>query len=129
MNNQLRPIRITLSLILLIHTGCATHLYTPDFNEIYGRSAKHQDLDRNPVIVIPGILGSKLKDVETGKDVWGAFSGAYADPKTDEGVRLFALPMQEGAPLKDLTDGVRPAGALDKVSLNLFFFFSWKCLP
>ena len=33
------------------------------------------DDQRNPVIVIPGILGSRLVEESTGKVVWGAFAG------------------------------------------------------
>jgi pimeloyl-ACP methyl ester carboxylesterase len=69
--------------------------------------------------VIPGILGSRLEDEETGRVVWGAFGGDFADPGQPAGARLLALPMAPGAPLAELRDRVRPAGALDRVRVRL----------
>lgn len=57
----------------------------PDLKSIYTRSAQYHGVDRNPVIVIPGILGSKLKDDSTGRIAWGAFTGTYISPNTPEG--------------------------------------------
>jgi len=48
---------------------------------------------RNPVVVIPGLLGTRLVDPDTGQVVWGAFGGGAASPKTPEGMRLLALPL------------------------------------
>lgn len=91
----------------------------PKLAQIYDRAAKHHDAQRNPVIVIPGIMGSKLIDTETQAIVWGAFSGQYANPQTTKGVRLLSLPMRRGAVLADLQDGVVPDGALDRVNISL----------
>ncbi|MBK7975502.1 MAG: hypothetical protein IPK07_20205 [Deltaproteobacteria bacterium] len=91
----------------------------PDLDGLYSRAAAFEYPERNPVIVIPGILGSKLVDAATGTIVWGAFGGGAADPETPEGARLVALPMREGAPLEALTDEVRPAGALDRVKIDV----------
>ncbi len=99
-------------------TGCESHLRPPDLGGLYSRSAREHQT-RNPVIVIPGILGSKLVDSESGRVVWGAFSKGYANPQTPDGARLVALPMREGVPLSELKDGVRPAGVLDRVRLDL----------
>ncbi len=113
--------RILFAFVLLIATafGCATPIHAPDLGELYSRSAKEHDEGRNPVIVIPGILGSKLTQTGTGRVVWGAFSGGYADPRTPEGARLFALPMKEGYSLADLRDDVVPNGVLDRLKVNL----------
>jgi pimeloyl-ACP methyl ester carboxylesterase len=77
--------------------------------------------ERNPVIVIPGILGSRLLDAESGQIVWGAFGGGSIDPSTPEGARLAALPMEEGKPVTQIRDSVVPDGALDRFNLNLWF--------
>ncbi len=77
------------------------------------------DEARNPVIVIPGILGSRLVDEPTGTVGWGAFSGEYANPADPAGARLLAHPMQPGAPLSALRDTVVPDGALDRVKVNI----------
>lgn len=99
--------------------GCAAKHKTPDVGGIYNRAAQMHDTDRRPVIVIPGILGSKLADAETGQVVWGAFGGGAADPETPDGARLVALPMREDAMLAELTDGVEPTGVLDSITVNV----------
>ena len=83
--------------------------------KIYEQSAQYHLPDRNPIIVIPGILGSSLVDDESGKTVWGAFRAEYADPKTAEGARLVALPL-EG---QDHVGNVQPDGVLESLKLNL----------
>jgi hypothetical protein len=99
--------------------GCATPLRIPDLGGIYNRSARHVDAGRNPIIVIPGILGSRLRDRETGRLVWGAFVADYANPARPDGARLLALPMREGAPLAELRDGVEADEVLDRVRVSL----------
>jgi lecithin:cholesterol acyltransferase len=110
-------LRITALLCLAGLLGCSAAL--PDLGGLYNRAAEFDDLTRNPVIVIPGVLGSKLVDRASGRTVWGAFSGEYADPETDEGARLVALPMAEGRPLSELRDQVTPDGVLDSVRIRL----------
>lgn len=101
--------------------SCAKAQYNPpDLGGIYTQAAMRSHIDGNPVIVIPGILGSKLRDSETGQLVWGAFDGGEADPETPEGARLIAIPMKEGVPIDELTDSVRSDGALDRVRVKLF---------
>ena len=61
--------------------SCAkTQVAPPDLGGIYTQAAMRSHEVGNPVIVIPGILGSKLRDSETGQLVWGAFDGGEADP-------------------------------------------------
>ena len=112
-------------LLLLVTASLAlgsctrTKLKGPDLGEIYNRAAQYHRSDRNPIIVIPGILGTRLVDDGTGKTVWGAFTGEYAKPRTPEGARLVALPMHEGASLAESVDGVRPDGVLDRVQVRV----------
>ncbi len=114
-----------MSIFLIVSTECTAAPKSADLDVLYTRSVGTYEIkngydkpQRNPVIVIPGLLGSRLKDSETGTLVWGAFSGKYADPGTKKGARLAALPMQEGVPLKDLKDTVVPSGALARLDLN-----------
>jgi len=100
--------------------GCRSVGMLPDLGGIYDRAAQHHDAERNPVVVIPGLLGSSLRDEATDTIVWGAFSGRFARPQTPEGARLFALPMRAGAKLAELTDDVRSDGALERIELRLF---------
>ncbi|NBC16987.1 MAG: hypothetical protein GVY18_06680 [Bacteroidetes bacterium] len=105
--------------LVLALAGCAPRQPEPDLPALYNRSAQYHGPERNPVILIPGITGSKLRDTTSGTLVWGAFSGDFADPETPEGARLFALPMQRGAPLQTLTDSVDADGALDRVQVDV----------
>ena len=99
--------------------GCSTSLKPPDLAALYNRSAQYHGPERNPIVVIPGILGSRLKDLETRSTVWGAFGGDFADPGTTEGARTMALPMREGVDLRALRDGVVPDGVLDRIKVRL----------
>ncbi len=90
-----------------------------DLNSLYARSAQYHGPERNPIIVIPGILGSVLVENETERTVWGAFKRQTADPRTSEGMRLLALPIAADTPLNRLRDDVRPNGVLDQVRLSL----------
>jgi hypothetical protein len=106
--------------LCIIAAGCATHLRAPDLNNLYDRAAQHHDPWRNPIIVVPGLLGSRLTEPESGKIVWGAFGGGAANPRRADDARLIALPMQMGAPLDELRDEVKPDGALDGIKIRLF---------
>lgn len=107
-------------LLVFVAQGCARIAPLPDLHGLYTAAAQRHEPWRNPIIVIPGILGSRLRDAETKRVVWGAFVGDYADPRTAEGARLIALPMGLGLPLSELRDGVEPDGALDRLRLSIF---------
>lgn len=106
---------------LLLSAGCATELLSnrPHLGQLYDRSAQSHGFERNPVIVIPGLTGSKLIDEASGRVVWGAFSGDYARPKRAADARLIALPMEHGRPLNELHDQVRSAGVLDLLTVKV----------
>lgn len=106
-------------LVAMVSAGCATTENMPPIAELYSEAAKYHEIERNPVIVIPGILGSRLEDDASGRVVWGAFSGKYANPETADGARLVALPMALGRPLRELRDDVQPVGVLDSLELSL----------
>ncbi|MBI3468676.1 MAG: hypothetical protein HY000_37210, partial [Planctomycetes bacterium] len=99
--------------------GCAAQRPAPDLGGIYNQAARHHDAQRNPVILIPGVLGSKLTEARTGRVVWGAFAGDYANPQTPAGARVAALPMREGSPLSELRNNVVPNGVLDRLKVKL----------
>lgn len=91
----------------------------PDLGDIYNRVAQAADKDRNPVIVIPGILGTRLVDEKSGDIVWGEFGGDGIDPNSDHGARMFALPMEPGKPLSDIPSRVKPDGALSTLKVRI----------
>jgi hypothetical protein len=68
-----------------------------------GSSATRRDgRPPNPVVVIPGLLGSRLVVPGSGRSVWGDFEHGVTDPRTVEGAGLFAFPMELGVPLHRL---------------------------
>ncbi len=104
----------------LFLVGCATKPKAPDLSAVYGQSAQYHDPWRNPVMVIPGILGSKLVEEDTGVVAWGAFGGGAANPQKPDGARTISLPMEEGKSLFELRDNVVSDGALDRIRIKLF---------
>lgn len=106
---------------LVLVTGCKTGLLPnrPDLGLLYSRSGQSHGPDHNAVIVIPGLTGSKLIEGATGRVVWGAFAGDYAKPERPADARLIALPMREGAALRELLDDVRSAGVLDRLRVKV----------
>ena len=104
----------------LLTSGCGAPTRLPDLGQIYNQVARHHDETRNPIIVIPGIMGSRLVDAETGTVVWGIFGGNYADPDTTEGARSLAFPMREGVRLAALRDDNVPDGVLDRIRVKVF---------
>jgi hypothetical protein len=107
--------------VLSLCGGCAAPGRVPDLGGLYDRAAMQEAPPRNPVIVIPGILGSRLVDEPSGRLVWGAFAGEYANPEAPDGARLVALPMRPGASLAELRDEVRPDGALDRLKVDFLW--------
>jgi pimeloyl-ACP methyl ester carboxylesterase len=91
----------------------------PEFSLLYTPAARHHGPERNPIIAIPGILGSKLRDPATGELAWGAFEGGAADPARPEGARLIALPIDALRALGELRDELAPSGVLDKLHIRL----------
>lgn len=104
---------------VFLAAGCSAEPKSPPLNDLYSRAAQEGDDNRNPVVVIPGILGSRLVQPGTRQVVWGAFGGGAVDPEDPEGARTFGLPMREGVPLSELTDDVVPDGVLDRVKVDL----------
>lgn len=117
-----RPSRLARPIALLSVAALAvacSQTKPPDIGAIYNRSAQYEGIDRNPIIAIPGIMGSKLVDPESGKLVWGVLGGGVK-PSQPDGARLLALPMREGASLAELTDEVHADGVLDRLRVRLF---------
>ena len=108
----------------LILAGCTTTLQErANLKRLYDKSAQYHTPDRNPVIVIPGILGSRLVDDDTGMTIWGAFRKDYADPKSDEGARLIAIPLSaDPATAAQYKTNIQPDGVLENLEVKLAGF-------
>jgi hypothetical protein len=109
----------TFALALLCLGGCAQRPRTPDLALTCNRAAGHHGPERNPVIAIPGILGTRLVARDSVRVVWGPFDRGSADPARPEAARLIALPIGAGHALDGLRDEVEPAGALDRGRLSV----------
>ncbi len=119
MNKNIRNIAaLTCITAILTVIGCSAPAKAPDLGGIYNDLARHEDPYRNPVILIPGLLGSKLVEPHSDTIVWGEFGTGTLNPNKPEGARLFSLPMQPGKNLYELKDRVKPAGTLDRVVVN-----------
>ncbi len=73
---------------------------------------------RNPVILIPGLLGSKLIDPQTGHTVWGKFGVAGITSDKVTAPANIALPIGKGITFNELEDQLVPSGALDRIVVN-----------
>ncbi len=116
---QPRPIAALALALAGALAACAPAPSLPDLDAIYARVSMGDGiLDRRPLITVPGTLGSRLRDRETGRLVWGGGSrGLSADPEDPLEARLIALPiLPEDTPLTALRDGVEPSGILDNVT-------------
>lgn len=112
------PARALAAFALLGALACAGAARAPDFSLLYTPAARHHGPDRNPIIAIPGILGSKLRDPATGELAWGAFEPGAADPEDPAGARLIALPIDAIHSLAELRDEIVPSGVLDKLRIE-----------
>ena len=102
--------------------ACGSSRQIPDLGNLYNKLAQHEDPHRNPIIVIPGVLGSKLVDQDSKETVWGAFGLGQVNPYSPQGARLISLPMAQGKKLNELHDHVKPDGALDRIVYNFLGF-------
>ncbi len=81
---------------------------------IYGRARGGLER-RNPLIVIPGIMGSQLFDPRTRRPVWGDFRERFMQPETAGEAGMIGLPMEMGTPLDRLQSAAEASGSLSRV--------------
>jgi hypothetical protein len=82
-----------------------------DIAAIYQRAAQQDLTTRNPVIVIPGVMGSNLVAMESSKSIWGDFK----DRDASQDIRLIGLPMRLGTPLDQLQSLSESDGTLGEL--------------
>lgn len=112
---------LALGLALPVLGACSTVRVggSPDLRAIYNRTAQHHGPDRNPIIVIPGILGSRLVDASSRQTIWGAFNGQAASPANAADSRRIALPLDGTVGVRSEADYVMPEGVLDRVNVRV----------
>ncbi len=99
--------------------GCASSSSPPKLGRIYNDAAQHYSPERNPVIFIPGILGTELS-AANGTTIWGPFERTAADPSNPQGATRMAIPMGQGVPLSDLNDSVRAGSVVERLEVAPF---------
>ncbi len=65
--------RFITDVLILSMIACTTAYKVPDLGGLYNSMVQNESPYRNLVILIPGLLGSKLVDKDTGSVVWGVF--------------------------------------------------------
>ncbi len=106
--------------------GCSAGNKASYVPEIYSQTAQAIGEDRTPVVVLPGILGSKIEDGPSGKKIWGAFTFGSVDVDKADGARMFALPMKKGVPLSKLRDYGEATEVLDYIVADVGIFHGLK---
>ena len=92
----------------------------PLYSNIAKQSMAYEGVERNPVIVVHGFLGAKLKNYRTGENVWGEFRGiSILKGYSNEQLRGLSVPMETGKSLKDLKNDVRPFSILNNVDVGI----------
>lgn len=101
---------------VLAAAACARQPQQPNLQQIYARMAAAGASElHHPLITVPGMMGSRLVDRDSGVVVWGGGGhGISVDPDSPEGARLIALPIVgPETPIAEIRDHVVAAGVLD----------------
>ncbi len=119
---SLRASRLLMPVLAMVvfAPGCVAQKPNASLAAIYNPLAQRPDYERNPVIVIPGVLGSRLVDDETGKTVWGKYDKIRFRRRQSDDLPAVSLPMRQGVPLSQLRDRVRSDGTLAYLELSVF---------
>ncbi len=110
---------ISVLLILLI-AACSSYFNAPDLGGLYNSLVQNESPYRNPVVLIPGLVGTRLVDSASHAVVWGVLGSNTVNPSSPYGAKLVSLPMENGRKLSELNDGIVPDGALDRVVMRFF---------
>jgi pimeloyl-ACP methyl ester carboxylesterase len=117
-------VKYLIILAIIMHLiGCVQPPTAPELGSIYNSAARQSHVDRNPIIVIPGILGSRLMESKTGQVVWGRFGSGAIDHNSADGMRSIALPLSASAWPRD---DVQADGVLSELELAWGFHFRFK---
>lgn len=131
-SQQLRLGRLTVVsslLLLLIGQGCSSvgSYQSGEIAEkfmrgdIFKRCTEYEGPSRNPVIVIHGFLGSKLRRRTDNRQVWGSFGTLDIVLGLDrQQIRDLGYPMAIGSSLTATDSEVEPYAFLEMVQVQLF---------
>lgn len=104
------------AIAFLLHWGGVLWSTAPqesvNLQQLYNRSAQYHGPERNPAIVIPGVVGSALTNLDQ-ETVWGQFS-------LSSDLTRIALPLQGSETEQNM---LKPTSVLASVQLN---FIGWR---
>ena len=92
-----------------------------NLGSIYDSTVRLKNTLRNPVIIVPGMMGSTLEQSSENRVVWGVFDSHSIDPNVDSDVRLLACPI-DGTDLDDFDDGIKATMVLGTLEVTLVGF-------
>ena len=120
---------------LIVLTGCvakktstgsyqSAQVYTqPLYSRIIEKSMKYEGIARNPLIVIHGFFGSKLKETKNDKFIWGDFDSTNAMQwYSNKYPKKISFPMEYGKKLNEIESNAYPVSILDIMEVNLLGF-------
>ena len=92
----------------------------PLYSTIARNSMAYEGIYRNPVIVVHGFLGARLKSSTTGDTVWGYITGGETvSGFADYQLRQLALPMAKDKTLKELKDHIYASEMLESFTVRV----------
>jgi pimeloyl-ACP methyl ester carboxylesterase len=87
-----------------------------DEQVLYEQALRHGRGQSNPVIVIPGIMGSRLVAAGSNRSIWGDFRRKFRHRDSESESSGVALPMDKGKTLDRLYGGAQTDGAMRYVT-------------
>ena len=96
----------------VMHQSSEVILTTPEIKLL-----QHRHFERNPIIVIHGLLGGKLKGLESHKSIWGDFS--IKNMRESSYINELAMPMSRGVPISQIPSNAVTNGILDITTIAL----------
>ena len=128
---QLYSLTVLAGIIVLI-SGCssidsstgnynsASHFTKPIYSEIMKKAMAYEGIARNPVIFIPGFLGSKLINNKTRENIWGDFSAyeSFTGYSNTE-LRDLSYPMVYGKPLNQIKDNAESVSIMREADISV----------
>lgn len=101
------------------YTSMTDSISNPVPVEIFKRNLNYEGIDRNPLIIVHGFLGSTLINTETHKNVWGSFRAIDVITVSDEQMNDISYPMEYDVKITDIKDNVEADRLLESVKIQI----------
>jgi len=88
---------LCLSAVFVLLVACRPAYKSPDLGGLYNNLVQDENPYRNPVILIPGLLGSKLIDRKSQVMAWGNFGFAPCISKSGLSKKIWAAHLETAA--------------------------------